>query len=422
MPAFTRRGFLRAGAVCIGLPLFDALLPRGLRAESKAEQAPPQRMLLIGRPLGLHVPNLFPEKSGLDYEPTRYLRPFADLRRDLTVFSGMSHLGYGGGHQTEVALFTGVPAEGMRDRNNLKNTISLDQEVAARIGGDTRFASLVLGGGELSWNRRGVKVPSDDSIKGVFKRLFIDGTPAEVEKEIQKIATGRSILDGVRDQARTLALSLSPSDRRRLDLMLTSIREAEQRLEQDEEWVRKPKPKVSAAEAKLFAEDPRRMLDRERQWFDLVHLALLNDSTRVVSLYLYSHNENLLMDGISLTHHDASHHGQDESKLKQLAVIEEEEMKLFAGLLTKLKGSSEAGSNLLDRTVIVHASNLGNASSHSTNNLPVLLAGGGFRHAGHVAFDRKENAPMSNLFVRMLQRMGLEIDRFGSSTGTMSEV
>jgi hypothetical protein len=422
MPTPSRRAFLKAGAVCIGLPLFDALLPRGVRADSNTEALRSMRLLLIGRPLGLHASNLFPEKSGLDYEPTRYLKPLAGFRRELTVFSGMSHLGYGGGHQTEVALFTGVGAEGMRDRNNLKNTISLDQEVASRIGGGTRFASLVLGGGDLSWNRLGVKVPSEDSIKGVFKSLFIDGTPAEVEREMQKIAAGRSILDGVREQARALALSLSPSDRRRLDLMLTAIREAEQRLQQDEDWVRKPKPKLTDAQKSIFADDPRRMLDRERQWFELAHLALATDSTRVISLYLYSHQENLQMEGVTLTHHDASHHGQDESKLKQLAVIEEEELKLLAGLLARLKESTQAGATLLDQTVVLHTSNLGNASSHSTDNLPVLLAGGGFKHAGHVAFDRRQNAPLSNLFVRVLQQLGLEFDRFGSSTSVLSEI
>ncbi|HND53473.1 MAG TPA: DUF1552 domain-containing protein, partial [Pirellulaceae bacterium] len=355
----------------------------------------------------------------LEYEPTRYLAPLAGMRDRFTVYSGLSHLGYGGGHQTEVALMTGVGPEGMRDRNNLKNTISLDQEVASRIGGETRFGSLVLGGGELSWNRRGVKVPSDESIKSVFKRLFIDGTPAEVANEIEKIETGRSILDGVREQARSLSRSLSPSDRQRIDLLLTSIREAEQRLDQDEAWVRRPKPKLGAEQSKLFAEDPRRMLDREKQWFDLVHLALQMDSTRVISLYLYSHAENLMMDGITLTHHDASHHGQDEAKLKQLATIEEAEMRLFAGLLEKLKQTDEAGRSLLDQTVVLHTSNLGNASSHDTSNLPVILAGGGFKHAGHVAFDRKNNQPLSNLFVTMLHQLGLDLDRFGSSTGTI---
>ena len=140
-----------------------------------------------------------------------------------------------------------------------------------------------------------------------------------MEAEIQKLATGHSILDGVRSQARALATSLTSSDRARLDLQLTSIREAEQRLQQDEAWVRRPKPKLTPADAKLFADDPRRMLDRERQWFDLVHLALQTDSTRSVSLNLWSHQENLMMDGVTLTHHDASHHGQDPDKLRQLA-------------------------------------------------------------------------------------------------------
>lgn len=416
----TRRRILRAGAITIGLPLFDAFLPRGFGADRQVESRRQKRLLVIGRPLGLHAPHLFPSQTGLNYEPTRYLAPLADFRRQLTVFSGMSHLGYGGGHQTEIALMTGVGSEGMRDRNNVKNTISIDQEAASRIGGDTRFASLVLGGGELSWNRQGVKVPSDESIKTVFQRLFIDGTPAEIEREIRKLAEGHSILDGVRDEARALAKSLSPADRRRLDLVESSIREAEERLRQDEAWIRKPKPKLTEEQAKLFAQDPRRMLDREQQWFDLVHLALLTNSTRVISLYLYSHAENLMTDGVTLTHHDASHHGQDENKLRQLAIIEEAEIRLFAGLLGKLRASEEAGSTLLDETIVLHTSNLGNASSHSTDNLPVLLAGGGFKHAGHVAFDRKQNAPLSNLFVRMLQQLGLPIERFGSSTGATS--
>ena len=416
--SLNRRSFLRAGAVCIGLPLLDAMLPIGLRAEQKAAALRPKRILLMCRSLGLHTPHLFPEQTGTDYEPTRYLKLLDEFRRDLTVFSGMSHLGYGGGHHTDKAFLTGISAE---DWHNHKNGISLDQEVASRVGSETRFASLVLGdSSNLSWNRRGMAVPGEGSIKGVFKKLFIDGTPAEVEQEIQKIATGRSILDGVRNQARDLAKTLSPSDERRLDLMLTSIREAEQRLQQDEAWIRKPKPLVS--DAKLFAEDPKRMLDRERQWFDLVHLALQTDSTRAITVNHWSHQENLQMDGVTLTHHDASHHGQDDTKLQQLATIEEAELKLFAGFLAKMKTTDDGGRPLLDQTIVLHASHLGNASSHSGDNLPIIVAGGGFKHAGHVAFDRKNNTPLSNLFVNMLQQMGIEADKFGASTGSISEL
>jgi len=421
LSSLNRRTFLRTAGVCIGLPLLDAMLPIGLGAEQKAAAMRARRMLLIGRPLGLHTPFLFPQKAGPDFEPTRYLKPLQDFRRDFTVFSGMSHRGYNAGHGTEVALFTGVLAEGMRP-GDVRNTISLDQEVASRLGGQTRFASLTLGGGDLSWNRKGVKVPSEAQATRAFKQMFIDGTPAEVAREVQKIESGQSILDGVRDQARALAKTLGPTDRQRLDLLLTSIREAEQRLQQDQAWVLKPKPKV---QVKPITEDhvtDQRMLLRERQWFDLVHLALQTDSTRAIALYLWSHTERLDLEGVALTHHDASHHGQDDGKIRQLALIEESEMKLFAELLGKMKGSNESGVSLLDQTVVLHASNLGNASAHTCDNLPILLAGGGFKHAGHVAFDRKNNKPLSNLFVRMLQQMGIEMDRFGSSTGSLSEV
>ena len=416
----SRRSFLRAGAVCIGLPLLDAMLPVGLRAAPKAAALRPKRMLLICRALGLHTPFLFPEQAGRDYVPSRYLQHLQEHRADFTVFSGMSHLGYGGGHHTDKAFLSAITAE---DWNNHKNGISLDQLVAARLGGDTRFASLVLGESTvLSRNQRGQAVPGEGSIKQVFKKLFIDGTPAEVEAEMQKLATGHSILDGVRAEARALAARLTASDRARLDLLLTSIREAEQRLQQEEAWVRRPKPKLAPDDAKLFADDPRRMLDRERQWFDLVHLALQTDSTRSISLNLWSHQENLQMEGVTLTHHDASHHGQDPDKLRQLAAVEEAELKLFANFLTKLKASNDGGPSLLDQTVVLHASHLGNASSHSGDNLPIILAGGGFKHAGHVAFDRKQNQPLANLFVRMLQQVGLPEEKFGASTGVISEL
>ncbi len=204
--------------------------------------------------------------------------------------------------------------------------------------------------------------------------------------------------------------------------MQTSVREAEQRLQRDQAWVLKPKPKVPG---KPITDDyivSQRMLDRQQQWFDLVHLALQTDSTRVIALWLWSHTERLSLPGVTITHHDASHHGQDEGKIRQLSLIEENEMKLFAGFLGKMRGTNESGRSLLDQTVVFHGSNLGNASAHTCDNLPIILAGGGFKHAGHLAFDRSNNVPLSNLFVRILQQLGIEADRFGSSTGALSEV
>jgi Protein of unknown function (DUF1552) len=415
-----RRAFLRSTGVCIGLPLLDVMLPLGLGAERKAAALCPKRMVLISRPLGLYAPYFFPEKTGKDYEPSRYLKPLQEHRRDLTVFSGLSHLGYPGGHHTEVALLTGVAPERVRF-NDIRNTISLDQEAASRLGGETRLPSLSLGGGPVSWNRKGVKLPSEERATQVFKQLFIDGTSEEIARQVERIKTGQSILDGVRNQARSLGRTLGPADRGRLELMLTSIREAEVRLQQDQAWVTKPKPKV---QAKPFTDDyitDLRTLDRERQWFDLVHLALQTDSTRVIALWIWSYGRVDLPE-VAIGHHDATHHGQDEGKIKQLASIEEAEMKLFARFLGAMKETNEVGASLLDRTVVFYGSNMGNASAHTCDNLPIVLAGGGFHHAGHVAFDRKNNRPLSNLFVRMLNQLGIEADRFGTSTGTLSEV
>jgi hypothetical protein len=383
-------------------------------------------MVLIGNPLGLYAPYFFPAKIGKDYEPPRYLKPLNELRQDFTVFSGMSHRGYPATHDTQYALLTGAPAERVRF-GDVRNTISLDQEIAARIGNETRFPFLSLGGGlnftggALSWDSHGVMVPSEARATQVFKQLFIDGTPQEVAREMEKIKTGESILDGVREQARSLARTLSPTDRGRLDLMLSSIREAEQRLQRDQTWLQKPKPKVAAQPPTDDYTTDLRTLERERQWYDLVHLALQTDSTRVIALFMWSYGR-LDIPEVNIGHHDATHHGQDESKIKQLAIIEEAEVKCLAGFLRKLKNTDEGGRSLLEQTVVFYGSNLGNGSAHTCDNLPILLAGGGFKHAGHIAFDHKDNKPLSNLFVRMGQRLGVEMDRFGSSTGVLSEI
>jgi hypothetical protein len=415
-----RRTFLRAAGVCVGLPLLDAMIPMGLGQEQRAAAARPRRMVLIGRPLGLHTPFLFPERAGRDYAHTRYTRILDAHRRQLTVFSGLSHRGYTDGHHNDVALMTGAPPEGIR-LNDLRNTISLDQEVASHIGSQTRFASLVLGGTVYSWNRRGVRVPAQHWASGVFRQLFIQGTPEEIAREVRRLRDGRSILDNLRAQARTMSQQLGAADRQRLDLFLTSIREAEQRLQQDEAWVHRPKPRVTAPMPTNEAHQPGQLLARSRQWYDLVHLALQTDSTRVISLSIDS-QERPVIDGVTLGHHDASHHGQDPGKIEQLAMIEEAELRVFNGFLTKLKDSTEGAETLLDRTMVFYASNLGNGSGHSPHNLPILLAGGGFRHQGHVAFDRTNNRPLSNLFVRMMHQMGIEARSFGSSTGVIGDV
>lgn len=413
-----RRTFLRSAGVCVGLPLLDAMLPSVFGADRSDPL--PRRMVLIGRPLGLHTPLLFPETAGPDYQHTRYTRILDAHRARFTVFSGMSHRGYPDAHHTDVALFTGAPPEGIRF-GDARNTISLDQEVASHIGSQTRFASLVLGGTVYSWNRRGLRVPATHWASSAFRQMFIQGSPQEVEREVRRLRDGRSILDDLRAQARALSETLGAADRHRLDLFLTSIREAEQRLRQDEAWVHRPKPRVTAPVPTNEVYAQGQLIARSRQWYDLVHLALQTDSTRVISLSLDS-QEQPSIPGVTLGHHDASHHGQDPTKIEQLARIEEAELRAFNDFLTKMKESTEGNETLLDRTMVLFVSNLGNGSGHSSSNLPIILAGGGLRHQGHVAYDRRNNRPFSNLFVRMMRQMGIEADSFGSSTGVVSDV
>jgi len=414
----SRRTMLRATGVAIGLPLLDAMLPSGLRAEEKAKNLAPRRMVLISRPLGAHAPFLFPEKAGLDYEATRYLKLLDEQRGRFTVFSGVSHLDYPNAHHTEQGLFTGVSGETMNHgAGNIRNTISLDILAAEHVGRETRFPCIGLGNA-LSFNRKGVCMPSLGGAEAMFRQLFVDGTPDEIAREVQRLRDGRSILDGIRQHARDLARNLGAGDRERLDTLLTSIREAEERLTQDEAWVNKPKPKVQYQTRELRQNE---LVGRSRQWFDLIHLALQTDSTRVINLHIGSHGQ-VDVEGVNMDHHEASHHGQDGAKIEQLAKVEDAEYRVFNEFLTKTQGSSEGNESLLDRTMVFHGSNLGNASAHSPQNLPIILAGGGFKHTGHVMYDRKNNRPLSDLYVRMLHQMGIEANKFGTSTGVISDI
>ncbi|MBL9091314.1 MAG: DUF1552 domain-containing protein [Planctomycetaceae bacterium] len=412
-----RRAFLRAAGVAVGLPLLDAMIPASARGAKKALDTP-RRMVLIGRPLGMYAPNFFPERIGVDYEPSRYLKLLEPMRKHFTVISGMSHR-YAAGHFAEVGLFTGVHPDFIRP-SDIRNTISLDQEAASHFAGLTRFACLNLGGGDVVWNRRGVRVPSEQRATQVFKQLFLSGTPEEQARELRRISEGQSILDEVRGEVASMKLRLGDSDRRRLDLYLSSIREAEQRLQQDAQWSATPKPHVDFPPPTGDLNGPQ-LVARSRQWLDIVRLALQTDSTRVLTLHLGSQDQSGV-DGVTLAHHDASHHGQEPTKLEQLALIEEAEVGVFGEFLAKLHEHIDGDRSLLDRTAVFYTSNLGNSSSHDNTNLPIILAGGAFKHRGHLGYDRKNNMLLSNLYVRMLQQLGIEAEKFGSSTGVLSDV
>ncbi len=418
-----RRTFLRAGAISLALPFLNGMLPRSLRATEPDAESGPKRLILIARNLGLHAPFLFPETAGLKYENTRYLDLLEEHRGSFTLFSGVSHIGYND-HKSEPGLFTGVRWDKIKDpTREHHNSISLDQFVAEKIGGSTRYRNLVIGNPvqwHLSWTENGVPVPTEKRPTETFKQLFINGSKNEVEREIQRLHEGKSILDGFVQESKAMANRLGAEDKSRIDLMFTSVREAEQNLHRAEAWTNSPKAQVQYS---MPDKDPdfAAINERETLWYDIARLAFQTDSTRVILLTLGDAGRANI-EGLSMGHHDASHHGKDEKKIDQLAMIEEAELRQFSRFLTSMKGAKEGASTLFDQTTILNASNLSNASAHTCQNLPILLAGGGYKHQGHVLHDRENNKPLSNLYMRMLQQLGVESQTFGASTGIMSEV
>ena len=413
-----RRSFLNATGISLALPWLEtfAASPKRLSVDQ-----PPRRMVCICAPLGLHPDNFFPQETGKNYKLSPYLELLEDYREDMTVVSGLAHSGMGSSfaHQASASFLTGVPGAG---RPGFRNAISLDQFAADHIGTQTRFPSLALSGegsGGLSWTRTGALIPADNSPSKVFARLFLEGRADEVQDQMRRLEDGRSILDDVSDQANSLRSNLGSEDRDKLDEYLTSLRELEQRMVNDESWAKKPKPKVEVEPPKDIP-NAADLIGRTRLLFDLTHLALQTDSTRLITIMLAGSSFAPPIPGVTLGHHDLSHHGKDPSKLEQLKIVEVETMKTLRDLLAKLKQSKEGNSTLLDLTTVFMGSNLGDGSSHSTQNLPVLLAGGGFQHGQHVPFDPKNPPPLCNLFVSMLQRLGIEADKFGSSTGTLT--
>lgn len=424
----SRRGFLRGAGIAMALPLLDAMKPALARAaESALPGAPaakPRRMLAICNNLGLLPERFFPKETGRNYALSPYLELLKEYKSEFTVFSGVSHPDVDGGHPADNCFLTAAPHPGS---GGFRNTISLDQYMSERIGHLTRFPSLTLGVNvqrgqrSLSWTPSGALIPCEEKASDVFKRMFVQGTPTEVDEQVRKLRLGQSILDAVADQAKDLQRSVGSRDRDRLDQYFTSVRELERRMEMSKDWERKPKPMVKAS-IPLDPASPREYMEKVKLMYDMARLGFETDSVRCVTLLLDSVNSPAIdIEGVKITdgYHNLSHHGKSDAKLAQLKAIDEWHMKLLANLFGEMKSVKEEGETLFDRTMVLYGSNLGNANTHVTTNLPTLFAGGGFKHGQHIGFDRARNYPLPNLFVSMLQRMGLEADKFASSTGTM---
>jgi hypothetical protein len=412
----SRRQFLRGAGASIALPLMGAMSPT-LGAGAADRVKPILRTVAICGGLGFHAPLLFPEQPGRDYELTPYLKLLREHRHELTVFSGLSHPEQNGnnGHASSLTWLTSAQRPGLA---GFKNTISLDQFIAAHLGGATRlpYLSLSNDGASLAWTANGINIPSEKSPARLFQTLFVDGTQQEIAAQMRDLRRGRSILDTVLGDARRMDRSLGQRDRQKLGEYLTAIRDLEQRIGQSEQWTVKPKPEVDYEPPQDVA-DKQDIVARQRLMYDMMRLALQSDSTRVITLSLGSMNavpSNI--PGVNTDWHNLSHHGKDEAKIAELRLIEEAEFVEFNRFLSQLTAVEENGRSLLDNTAVLFGSNLGNASAHDWHNLPIIVAGGGYQHGAYVAHDAQNNTPLANLFVSLAQRMGIETERFGSST------
>lgn len=418
MNKLSRRTFLRSSGISLALPYLDAM--ESTRAFA-ADAAPPKRLVTICASLGIYGPDFFPKEDGTAYTSTSYLETLKAHRDDFSVLSNLCNPDQNGrdGHASEMTWLTGARHPGL---GGFRNTISIDQFAAETIGYETRYPSLQFntgGGTSQSYTRSGVMIPAESRPSKVFAKLFLDGTPEEISTQMRKLHEGRSIMDTVGEEAKRLEGRYGTADRDKLDEYFTSVREMEQRLQKSEAWVQKPKPKVDA-QAPKDIQDEKDLIGRMNLLFELVPLAFQTDSTRLITILIQGRGDVPTIPGVKIDHHNLSHHGQDPEKIAQLRLIEQAQLVALNGLLDRLKTKKEADKNLLDSTMVFYGSNLGNANSHDWHNLPILLAGGGFKHGRHLRGDEKNNTPLGNLFVSLLQNMGLETDNFGTSTGKLA--
>jgi hypothetical protein len=428
-----RRSILRAAGVSIALPAFESLRPRSAQATDAPQADSPRRMVCIGNMLGFYPDAFWPQAEKSQDKPRSNsdpriaenaalpstLKSLEPHRGDFTVIEGLDH-GVKGGHFAIHAFLSGIrsiDAKSMPDGN-----ITVDQYAAETVAGQTRFASLTVGsesgihgGCQMSWTRSGTRVPPIPGPQQLFEKLFVGVAQADRQRAADRFRLQESILDSVLGDARSVSKRLNRRDAQKLDEYLTSIREVETRLENRKQWVDVEKPDAPFERPKNS-----NMVEDLPLLYDLIALALETDSTRIATLEIGGDFEARDF-GFKSGYHSLSHHGQRPDSIEALKTIESYQVEQFARFLTRLRDTPCGDSNLLDCTSVLFGSGMGNANSHTNTNLPVVLAGGGFRHRGLMGFDPKaaHRPPLTNLFLSLLHRFGVPAERFSTSTGTL---
>jgi hypothetical protein len=418
-----RRHFiLKSLGATLALPALPSLLAGAVGGNSavqaaKGAGAGARRFVAIGNLLGYQVKRFFPETTGSAYEQTTLLKPLWDVRKHMTVYRGLDH-GIKGGHFAVHSFLSGVLNSEAQNRPG--GNVTIDQFMADEIGFQTRFPSLTVGseggihgGCQIAWTKSGVRVPPISGPAELFDRLFIEDSAERQNRRHQENRLQASILDTVLVDANRLSRRVNREDKDKLDEYFTSIRDVEKRLELRQRWASLPKPKPP-----FDRPVNQNKVQDLPLLYELIALALQTDSTRIATLEIGG--DFLPQDlGIDKSYHGLSHHGNDEAAIKHLIALETYQIEHFAKFLTRLSGMQDGERTLLDSTSVLFGSGIGDANTHKNSDLPIILAGGGYRHGEfkQVPSSGPNKVPLCNLFVDIAQRMGLETESFGTSTG-----
>jgi hypothetical protein len=435
----SRRTVLRGLGVSLALPWLEAT---STVAKAAAVASSPTRMAFIFVPNGVVMNNWVPKTEGYGFELSPTLQPLAPVQDDLMVITGLTHdkgraNGDGAGdHARSASVFLTGSQPRKTDGEHIRSGMSVDKLAAKAVGQNTRFSSLELGvdpgrmagncdsgyscaySSNISWSGESNPVGKEVNPKLVFERLFGGGKQSEVDKsQQQREALQKSVLDFIADDAKRLQSKLGRNDNRKLDEYMTGVREVERRI-----GTRTAKPVDIHVDYAIPDGIPGDYQDHMRMMCDLMVLAFQTDSTRIATMMFANagDNKNYRKIGVAEGHHDLSHHGDNPEKLEKISQINRFHIQQLSYLLTKMKSIREGERNLLDNSMVVYGSGISDGNRHNHDNLPILLAGsgGGTIDTGrHLRYDLE--TPVCNLFMSMLDRMGVDAPFIGDSTGRL---
>ena len=414
MPKFhARRRFIQGAGVTLAIPQFESLLSKSDAAEATSQ--PIKRLICLTNNYGVYQKAFFPTESGPDYTIPPTLQPLAKHRHDFTVFSNLDH-GLTGGHACVPTFLNGIRpdmAAGFPEGN-----ISVDQKAAEFVGTATRYSSMTLKvkeNNQVSFTRTGVQVPAVD-VTGMYRKLFLEDSAEAKQQERLRLKRHRSILDTVRERVGAVGQELGRQDQIKFSEYLDSVRSLEKKITQQQPWIDRPKPKTDLSEPRPARQSP----DEMKIMMELIAAAIETDSTRIVTLATGFANGDFGLQG---GYHGFSHHGEVAEKTEALMQIERNQIAQMSYLIDLLKSKDDPlnGGSLFDHTMILFGCGMA-TGTHSCKNMPLVLAGGGFDLGEHRVMPAAphQRVKACNLLLSILQNFGLEVDRFGTSTGTLT--